>query len=121
MVGVQHSDLHARHLRGAALVHAYDALYTFLLQPHAGFKYCYHAIRLCLSRNLESIANMVEVAVRDEHDVELGHLLEIVRAGRIAVYPRVNHQLLTARRLVEKSGVAVPGYLGASAYVCHVP
>src|SRR5438128_2421893 len=64
---------------------------------------------------MEALADMIEVAVRDEDVVELVDLLECALVGgRGVVDPRVDRQRSAARGLDHEGGVAVPGHLRLS-------
>ena len=87
-------------------------LTPFFSSQCAQFGDCHHH-RIMLLRNLNRIADVIEVAVGAEHDVDFLDVLLALRALGIAHDPGVDHDGLARRSLDAKRGVAQPGEFDA--------
>ncbi len=114
VVGVHHGDREALHLLGAALVHLRQVLDAFRGQPVGGLRDADHLAGLVLAGQGHRVADVVEVAVGDEHDVDLLEALQIVGAGGVALHPGVDEHGLALGGVDLEGGVPQPGELQAA-------
>ena len=87
VVGVHHGDFDVADCLSAAFVHLRDLLYAFLLQPVRQFGNRDHH-RIVLLADFDRVADMVEVAVGAEHDIDFLDVLLLRRTRGIAHDPR---------------------------------
>ena len=94
MLGVNQCDLDALGLDGAALVAADDllAVQSFGSQPDT-YLVIANDRGLGLARDLQCVVNVIEVTVRDQHEVALVDRLQHLRSGGIVHDPRVDEYL----------------------------
>src|SRR5689334_16847227 len=109
MVGVEHSDPEVLDGGGAALVHAHGVGDTLLLEPACRLQYAEHGVRLRALCYRYRVVDVVEVPMSNEQGIEVIDLLQVVRAGRVAVQPGVHHHALAPRRLIKEGSMPVPG------------
>ena len=87
--GVGHGELDALGTGGTPLVHADGVLDTLGAEPASQF-HDGNAGWICGLCNARGVANVVAVAVCDEHQIDLVDLLEILGAGGIVLRPGVD-------------------------------
>src|SRR5437660_12401183 len=102
--GMYHSHLDVANRLRASLIHLRYLLDALAAEPVAQFRYCYHR-RIVLLRNLNRVADMVEVPVSAEQNIDLLHFLFRFRALRVAHDPRIDYDNLAAGSLNAESCV----------------
>src|SRR5260370_16480263 len=95
MLGVDERDLDAADIDGAALVAADEsvAFYALRSQPARDLEVA-DDLRLGRSSNLERVVDVVEMTVRDEHEVALVDLLQCLGPHRLAHHPGIDDDVL---------------------------
>src|ERR1700730_4707945 len=111
--GVHHGDFDFADLLRASLIHAVRVRDTLRFEPRARFEDP-DDLRLVLRREIDGIADMIEVSVSDKHDVDAVKLLERIRTSGIALHPGIDDDDFAARRGDAECRVAKPRQLIAS-------
>src|SRR5258707_14496076 len=110
MLRVDEGDLDAADVDGAALVGTYERLALDALgsQP-AGDLEVADDFGLGRARDLERVVDVVEMAVRDEHEVAFVDLLQLLRRHRVAHHPWVDDDFLALGAANLPRAVTDPG------------
>src|SRR5260370_12646645 len=114
-------DLDALHIHAAAFVDASGILYAFGLEPARQLDDGDHAWSGGFG-DIDSIGSMIKVAVGDEHEIELVDLLEVIRAGGIALCPGVDQDSFASWRYEFETNMPQPRDLHAfhiNLLTCH--
>ena len=107
---MHHGDAQVAHFLRAALVHGRNLFGTFLLHPGTKLEDT-HDGWIVLFGDGHRIADVVEVAVRANQNVDVLHVLFALRAHWIAPNPRIDVKGLPFWCFDTKCGVAEPGEL----------
>src|SRR5260370_8539227 len=115
MLRVDEGDLDAAAVDGAALVGTYERLALDALgsQP-AGDLEVADDFGLGRARDLERVVDVVEMAVRDEHEVAFVDLLQLLRRHRVAHHPWAVDDFLALRAANLPRAATNPGKAATS-------
>ena len=122
VLGVDQRDLDAVHLDGSALVGAHDLVRVeaFRAEPDADLVVADDG-GLGAARDLERVVDVVEVAVRDQHQVARVDGLQRLRRCRIAHDPGVDENLFALGALCLPGPVTDPGEADVTVQRHHYP
>src|SRR6266566_4479294 len=107
-----HRDLNALDFDRTAFVYAHCILNALCFEPSSQL-HDSNDRRFSGLRDIDSVSDMIKVAVGGKHEVELVDLLEVIWAGRVAPCPGVDHNSFAARRGEFESSMPEPGDLHA--------
>ena len=108
VTSVGHRHTKACDRQRATLVHRRDVLQPLAAGPVAELERRDDR-RSGFSSHRHEVFHVIDVAMRDEDQIDLPRFLEPVGAGRIVLQPRVEQQALSARRPNDECRVPQPG------------
>src|SRR6266568_3756191 len=107
MQGVGHRDLHPLYFLGTTLVHGRNVFRALLLQPSCELEDA-DDFRLKLPDDLDGIADMVEVPMGSQQDIDFLLMLLALRTHRVLPRPWIDDNGFSFRRLDAECGMTEP-------------